>query len=79
MAAIDGGAALVLGHHAHILQAVEEYAGGLIAFSLGNFVFDGFDGSSNSTGILSVTFEDGRVAGWEMIPATIVNGLPVLD
>jgi poly-gamma-glutamate capsule biosynthesis protein CapA/YwtB (metallophosphatase superfamily) len=39
-AAIDGGAVLVLGHHAHVLQGMQEYNGGLIAYGLGNFVFD---------------------------------------
>lgn len=38
--AIDNGADLVIGHHPHILQGVEEYNGGYIAYSLGNFIFD---------------------------------------
>ncbi|MEZ4492158.1 MAG: CapA family protein [Dehalococcoidia bacterium] len=78
-AAIDAGASLVLGHHAHVLQPVEEYNGGLIAYSLGNFVFDGFDGSSNVTAILRVTFEEGRVSDWGLIPVSIAGGVPILD
>jgi poly-gamma-glutamate synthesis protein (capsule biosynthesis protein) len=39
-AAIDAGAALVIGHHPHTLQGVERYGDGLILYSLGNFVFD---------------------------------------
>jgi poly-gamma-glutamate synthesis protein (capsule biosynthesis protein) len=39
-AAIDAGATLVLGHHPHTLQGVQRYRGGLIIYSLGNFVFD---------------------------------------
>jgi poly-gamma-glutamate capsule biosynthesis protein CapA/YwtB (metallophosphatase superfamily) len=39
-AAIDAGAVLVLGHHAHVLQGMQEYNGGLIVYGLGNFVFD---------------------------------------
>ncbi len=39
-AAIDAGAALVLGHHPHTLQGVERYGDGLIIYSLGNFVYD---------------------------------------
>ncbi len=39
-AAIDAGATLVLGHHSHTLQGVERHNGGLIIYSLGNFVFD---------------------------------------
>jgi len=39
-AAIDAGASLVIGHHPHVIQETEEYNGGFIAYSLGNFVFD---------------------------------------
>ena len=37
---IDLGADLVLIHHAHILKGIETYHNGIIAYSLGNFVFD---------------------------------------
>ena len=40
-AAIDAGADIVYGHHSHILQPVEEYNGGVIFYSLGNFCFGG--------------------------------------
>ena len=39
-AAIDAGADLILGHHAHILKGVEIYKGKVIAYSMGNFAFD---------------------------------------
>ena len=45
-AAIDAGASLVVGHHPHVVQwltddsAIENYNGGYIAYSIGNFVFD---------------------------------------
>jgi poly-gamma-glutamate synthesis protein (capsule biosynthesis protein) len=38
--AIDAGAALVVGHHPHVVQSYETYRGGLIVYSLGNFLFD---------------------------------------
>lgn len=38
--AIDAGASLVIGHHPHVVEDVERYKGGYIAYSLGNFVFD---------------------------------------
>jgi poly-gamma-glutamate synthesis protein (capsule biosynthesis protein) len=37
---IDAGATLVLGHHPHVARRIEHYRRGLIAYSLGNFVFD---------------------------------------
>ncbi|MDB4713782.1 CapA family protein [Akkermansiaceae bacterium] len=36
---IDNGASVVIGHHVHCLQGYEEYNGGLICYSLGNFLF----------------------------------------
>lgn len=39
-AAIDAGAAIVIGHHPHVVQTVEKYKGKWIIYSLGNFVFD---------------------------------------
>lgn len=39
-AAIDAGAAIVLGHHAHVFQGWETYGNGVIVYGLGNFVFD---------------------------------------
>ncbi len=36
----DAGAALVLGHHPHVVQGLGFYPGTYVAFSLGNFIFD---------------------------------------
>ncbi|MGG0719720.1 CapA family protein [Robertmurraya massiliosenegalensis] len=38
---VDNGADLVLGHHPHVVQGVEEYNGKFIVYSLGNFMFGG--------------------------------------
>lgn len=38
---VDSGADLVLGHHPHVLQGIEEYNGKFIVYSLGNFMFGG--------------------------------------
>ena len=37
---VDAGADLVIGHHPHVIRRVERYRHGVIAYSLGNFVFD---------------------------------------
>ena len=39
--AIDAGVDIVYGHHPHVLQKMEEYNGGYIFYSLGNFSFGG--------------------------------------
>lgn len=37
---IDAGADIVVGHHPHVVQELEKYKNGWIAYSLGNFIFD---------------------------------------
>jgi poly-gamma-glutamate synthesis protein (capsule biosynthesis protein) len=37
---IDAGADIVIGHHPHVVQPIEEYKHGIIIYSLGNFLFD---------------------------------------
>lgn len=37
---IDAGADMVIGHHPHVIQPMERYRDGWIAYSLGNFIFD---------------------------------------
>ena len=39
-AAIDAGADLIVGHHPHMLEAIEVYRGKAVFYSLGNFAFD---------------------------------------
>ena len=39
-AAIDAGADIILGHHAHELKGIEVYKGRPIFYSMGNFAFD---------------------------------------
>lgn len=62
---IDSGADLVIGHHPHVTQEVEEYKGGLIAYSLGNFVFDqNFSEDTRSGMVLEVAIQDGSIVGF---------------
>jgi gamma-polyglutamate biosynthesis protein CapA len=39
-AMIDTGVRVILGHHPHVLQGIEQYRDGVIVYSMGNFVFD---------------------------------------
>jgi hypothetical protein len=36
---IDSGASCVIGHHPHVSQGIEAYSDGLIAYSLGSFIY----------------------------------------
>lgn len=49
-ALIDAGADAVIGGHPHVVQDEEVHAGKPIIYSLGNFVFDGFEDEDNVTG-----------------------------
>ncbi len=75
-AALDAGATLVLGSHPHVLQPVEERGDRLVAFSLGNFVFDGFEGEANRSAVLRIVLDRQGVRSWEVVPVDIVDGIP---
>jgi poly-gamma-glutamate synthesis protein (capsule biosynthesis protein) len=70
---IDHGATLILGHHPHIIQGIETYKNGLIAYSLGNFQFDpGLSQSQTSDSmILSVSFNKSGLEGYSVCPVVI--------
>lgn len=72
-AAIDAGAALVIGHHPHVLQAVERYKHGVILYSLGNFTFGSYSSDFVSGAIAQVKFVDNHLRRLELIPIDIFN------
>ncbi len=49
---IGNGVNIIIGHHPHVVQPVEKYNGGIIIYSLGNFLFDMFWSKKVRTGIL---------------------------
>lgn len=56
--AIDQGADLVIAHHPHVLQGIEEYKGKYIVYSLGNFCFGGnTNPPDKDTMVFNVAFE----------------------
>lgn len=61
---IDAGADIVVGHHPHVAQAVEEYKEGVIFYSLGNFVFDQYFSPETMSGLFAeaVVDKDGLVS-----------------
>lgn len=59
---IDAGADLVIGHHPHVLQGIEEYNGKIICYSLGNFCFGGNRNPAEKNTVVyqqTFTFADG--------------------
>lgn len=79
-AAIDAGASVVVGHHPHVVQSVEQYRGGWIFYSLGNLIFDQFQRAETQAGLLAqVTFCGRRIQNCKLLPVAIVNTRPQLD
>ena len=72
-AAISAGAKLVLGAHPHVLQGYVAGNHTLIAYSLGNFVFDGFSGVANDSVILDVTLSAAGVESFHWLPVVITS------
>lgn len=67
-AMIDAGASMVIGGHPHVTQETELYRGKPIVYSLGNFVFDGFDKPAEKTGWILIFKVDRKgVANWHTV------------
>lgn len=74
---IDAGATVVLGHHPHVIQGMERYKHGLIAYSLGNFQIVNSEtrekkGTDQSI-ILSVEIGKEGVRSYNVIPVKLDN------
>jgi hypothetical protein len=69
---IDEGASLVVGSHPHVTQGAEIYRGKPIVYSLGNFVFDGFDYENARRGwLLRLEIDRDGVRHWTTLAADI--------
>jgi poly-gamma-glutamate capsule biosynthesis protein CapA/YwtB (metallophosphatase superfamily) len=68
---VDAGADLVIGHHPHSVQEVERYRGAVIAYSLGNFVFDTSRERARHGLMLRCRLDRSGVAAVETVPVTI--------
>jgi poly-gamma-glutamate capsule biosynthesis protein CapA/YwtB (metallophosphatase superfamily) len=67
---IDAGADAVVGGHPHVTQSTETYKGKPIIYSLGNFVFDGFELPAAKVGwLLEMTVDKGGVTLWNIVEA----------
>jgi len=60
----DSGADVILGHHPHVLQPIEQYNDSVIFYSLGNFLFYKMDDYAGQTAIFEMEIDkDGFVKG----------------
>ncbi len=74
-AMVDAGAELVIAHHPHVPQPVERYNGGVIAHSLGNFLFDmtsRYKRQRTRRGfMLEVRYKGGALADVKLVPTNV--------
>lgn len=78
-ALVDAGAHLIIGHHPHVVQALEKYSHGLIAYSLGNRQFPVSEDDrrperrrkTDESLILEVVFDSGGIESYRVIPIWI--------
>ena len=74
---VDAGADIIIGHHPHCIQGVEVYKHGLIAYSMGNFIFDQDWSEKTSQGLLlELELND---LGWQsaqFVPISIIDCQP---
>ena len=70
---IDAGADLIVGNHPHVVQPIEALDGGLVAYALGNFVFDQDPDATRHGLVLETTFDSGGLQSWRSLPIEIVS------
>ena len=75
---IDAGADMVVGGHPHVTQGAEVYRGKPIVYSLGNFLFNGFETEATTTGwVLSLKVGPDGVRSWRTHVARLdADGVP---
>ncbi|MGV8983577.1 CapA family protein [Clostridium sp.] len=74
--AIDNGADIILGHHPHVIQGIEQYKNRIIAYSLGNFCFGGNSNPKDKTTFIfqsNLKFTSNKLTaiGVRVIPCSI--------
>lgn len=64
----EAGADIVMGHHPHVFQGIDRAESNVIAFSLGNFIFDGFSAPTGWSIILSVSVRPDKTLACQVLP-----------
>ena len=75
-AAVDEGADLVIGHHPHVPQGFELYNGKLIAYSMGNFLFDQYFFATPQSFMLYVWMDGETFHRAEIVPIYLKGYVP---
>lgn len=71
--AVNMGATLVIGHHAHVRGPIERYRNSLIAYCLGNCVFDTHSSGGNEGYLLTCRLARQKVLSYSLQPINVVH------
>lgn len=74
--AVRSGADVVIGHHAHVLQGFEIVDDRLIAYSMGNFLFDQYHYTTQMGMLLYVWMDGDKLHRAEAVPLHINGYIP---
>ncbi len=79
-AIVDAGADLIIGHHPHVLQGFELYRDKLIAYSLGDFVFDHYSRVTGEAVILRMEIAQSGPPSFTLVPVYLADpyGIPAV-
>jgi len=75
---IDHGVDAVIGSHPHWMESVETYHGHVIAYSLGNFIFDQDWSPETQEGLAVGLVLDGTSSELHLFPVSIIKSQPEL-
>lgn len=75
-ALLRAGATAVIGSHPHVLQPIVRNGDGLIAYSLGNFVFGRHSGRTGDTAVLELGFNGAELTSVATHPHLLHRGPP---
>lgn len=75
---IDAGADIIIGHHTHTRQTIEEYRGRSIYYSIGNFIFDQQRDVNRRACIVQLDVTADSI-GVRTLPVHITHCAPTLD
>ncbi len=74
--AVEAGADIVIGHHSHVLQGFDIVDDRLIAYSLGNFLFDQYIYSTQLSALLFVFMDGESLHRAEVVPLHVNGYVP---
>ncbi|MBT6253794.1 CapA family protein [Candidatus Uhrbacteria bacterium] len=73
---VDAGADLIIGHHPHVVQEIEQYNDVMIFYSLGNFIFDQYFSNDVQQGlVVQLTIDDNNLE-YSLVPIKSIMSRP---